>query len=173
MGKLDGVFLYDLDDLRTVAEANMRERRKEAAAAEALVEREAREFLEWQKSLDVVPLLKELRSRAEEIRRTEVDKARRRLGPLTPEQDQALEAATEAIVQKLLHAPTVQLKEMVKNGHPPEQISLFRKLLGLSAFHRRGAEDAEYAENREVWRNGRRVFYCPSSALSAISAPLR
>jgi glutamyl-tRNA reductase len=131
VGKLDGVFLYDLDDLRTVAEANMRERRKEAAAAEALVEREAREFLEWQKSLDVVPLLKELRSRAEEIRRAEVDKARRRLGPLTPAQEQAFEAATEAIVQKLLHAPTVQLKEMVKNGHPPEQIGLFRKLLGL------------------------------------------
>ena len=131
VGKLEGVFLYDLDDLRTVAEANMRERRKEAAAAEALVEREAREFLEWQKSLDVVPLLKELRGRAEQIRRTELDKARRRLGTLTPEQERALEAATEAIVQKLLHAPTVQLKEMVKNGHPPDHISLVRKLLGL------------------------------------------
>jgi glutamyl-tRNA reductase len=131
VGKLDGVFLYDLDDLRTVAEANMRARRKEAAAAEALVEREARDFLEWQKSLDVVPLLKELRRRAEDIRRAELDKARRRLGALTPEQDRALEAATEAIVQKLLHAPTVQLKEMVRNGHPAEQIGLLRKLLGL------------------------------------------
>jgi len=131
VARLDGVFLYDLDDLRTVADANMRERRKEAAGAEALVEREAHDFLEWQKSLEVVPLLKELRQRAEEIRRAEVDKARRRLGPLTAEQEQALQAATEAIVQKLLHAPTVQLKEMVKNGHPPEHVSLIRKLLGL------------------------------------------
>jgi glutamyl-tRNA reductase len=125
------VFLYDLDDLRSVAEANLRERRKEAAAAEALVEREAREFLEWQKSLEVVPLLRELRERAEQIRRSELDKARRRFGTLTPEQEQAIEAATEAIVQKLLHPPTVQLKEMVKNGHSPEQVSLLRKLLGL------------------------------------------
>jgi glutamyl-tRNA reductase len=131
VAKLDGVFLYDLDDLRTVSEANLRERRKEAAAAEAIVEREAREFLEWQKSLEVVPLLKALRQRAEEIRRAELDKARRKLGPLTPEQERALEAATEAIVQKLLHPPTVQLKEMVKNGHPPEQVGLIRKLLGL------------------------------------------
>jgi glutamyl-tRNA reductase len=131
VGKLHGVFLYDLDDLRTVAESNMRERRKEAAAAEALVEKEARDFLEWQKSLDVVPLLKELRQRAEDIRKAEVEKARRRLGPLSPEQERALDAATEAIVQKLLHAPTVQLKEMVRNGHPPEQIGLLRKLLGL------------------------------------------
>ena len=131
VGKLDGVFLYDLDDLRTVADANMRERRKEAAAAEAIVEREAREFLEWQKSLEVVPLLKALRQRAEDIRRAELDRARRKLGALTPEQEQALEAATEAIVQKILHPPTVQLKEMVKNGHPPEQVGLIRKLLGL------------------------------------------
>ena len=49
--KLGGVFLYDLDDLKSVAEANLRERLKEAAAAEALVEREVREFLDWQKSL--------------------------------------------------------------------------------------------------------------------------
>jgi glutamyl-tRNA reductase len=131
-GKLDGVFLYDLDDLRSVAEANLRERRKEAAAAEALVEREAREFLDWQKSLEVVPLLLELRSRAEQIRRTELDKARRRLANLTPEQQQAIESATEAIVQKLLHAPTVQLKEMARNGHSPDQVSLIRKLLGLT-----------------------------------------
>ena len=129
--KLDGVFLYDLDDLRTVAEANMRERRKEAAAAESIVEKEAREFLEWQKSLEIVPLLKALRQRGEDIRRAELDKARHRLGRLSPEQEQALEAATEAIVQKLLHPPTVQLKEMVKNGHPPEQVGLIRKLFGL------------------------------------------
>jgi glutamyl-tRNA reductase len=131
VGRLHGVFLYDLDDLRTVAESNMRERRKEAAAAEAIVEKEAKEFLEWQKSLEVVPLLKALRQRAEEIRRAELDKARHRLGALTPEQERALEAATEAIVQKLLHPPTVQLKEMVKNGHPPEHVGLIRKLLGL------------------------------------------
>jgi glutamyl-tRNA reductase len=131
VAKLDGVFLYDLDDLRTVAEANMRERRKEAAAAEVLVEREAHDFLEWQKSLEVVPLVVELRRRGEDIRRAELQKARRRLGTLTAEQEQALEAATEAIVRKLLHAPTVQLREMAKNGQPPEHVSLIRKILGL------------------------------------------
>jgi len=131
VARLEGVFLYDLDDLRSVAEANLRERRKEATAAEGLVEKEAREFLEWQKSLDVVPLLVELRRRGDLIRRAEIEKARLRLGPLTPEQEQALEAATAAIVNKLLHAPTVHLKEVARNGNPPEHISLIRKLLGL------------------------------------------
>jgi len=129
--RLEGIFLYDLDDLRSVAEANLRERQREAAAAEALVDREVREFLEWQKSLDVVPILIELRERADEIRRREIERARKHLGTLTPEQEAALDAATSAIVNKLLHPPTVHLKEIARNGFAPEQVALIRKLLGL------------------------------------------
>ena len=129
--RLAGIFLYDLDDLRSVAEANLRERQKEAAAAEALVDREVRDFLEWQKSLDVVPILVELRQRADQIRRREIERARKRLGGLTPEQEAALDAATTAIVNKLLHPPTVHLKEIARNGFAAEQVALIRKLLGL------------------------------------------
>lgn len=129
--RLDGVFLYDLDDLKTVAEANLRERLKEAAAAEALVDREVRDFLDWQKSRDVVPLLVALRARAEEIRKGELERARKRLGLLTPEQEQALEAATIAMMNKVLHNPMVYLKEVARNGYSPEQVTLIRKLLGL------------------------------------------
>jgi glutamyl-tRNA reductase len=131
VAKLEGVFLYDLDDLRAVADANLRERRKQAAAAEALVEREAREFLDWEKSLDVVPLLVELRQRADQIRKAELAKVRSRLGDLTPEQEEALDAATTAIVNKLLHPPTVHLKEASRNGQAGDQIGFIRKLLGL------------------------------------------
>ncbi len=129
--KLSGVFLYDLDDLKSVSEANLRERQKEAAAAETLVEREVLDFLEWRRSLEVVPVLVELRRRADEIRRAEVEKARKRLGPMTPEQEEALEALTSAIVNKLLHPPTVHLKEIASNGHVSEHMGLIRKLLGL------------------------------------------
>jgi glutamyl-tRNA reductase len=129
-GKVPGVFLYDLDDVKKVAEANLLERKKEAAAAEAILEEEIREFLEWRRSLEVVPLLVELRRRADEIRRAEVDKARKRLGPLTPEQESALEAATSAIVNKLLHSPTVELKQMAGDGRG-EHVSLVRRLFGL------------------------------------------
>ncbi|MGE5125817.1 MAG: glutamyl-tRNA reductase [Betaproteobacteria bacterium] len=129
-GQAPGVFLYDLDDIKKVAEANLRERRKEAAAAEAILDHEVREFLEWRRSLEVVPLLVELRRRADEIRKGEVERARKRLGPLTPEQENALEAATSAIVNKLLHGPTVHLKQMAGNGHA-EHVGLIRKLFGL------------------------------------------
>jgi glutamyl-tRNA reductase len=129
-GRVPGVFLYDLDDVKTVAEANLRERKREAAAAGEIVEEEVRAFLEWRRSLEVVPLLVDLRKRADEIRRAELEKARRRLGPLTPEQESALDAATAAIVNKLLHGPTVQLKEMAGNSQP-ERVGFIRKLFGL------------------------------------------
>jgi glutamyl-tRNA reductase len=131
IGGLSGVFLYDLDDLKSVAEANIRERMKEAAAAEAIVEQEVREFLAWQKSLDVVPLLVELRRRGDEIRKEEVARARKRLGALSPDQEAALDAATTSIVNKLLHPPTVALKEIAQNGRGLDQVALIRKLLGL------------------------------------------
>ena len=128
---LPGVFLYDLDDLKSVCDANLRERRKQAVAAEAIVEREVREFLGWQRTLDAVPVLVEVRQHAEEIRRAELERARKRLGELSPAQQEALEALTTAIVNKLLHAPTVHLKEAAQNGHGSEHVGLIRKLLGL------------------------------------------
>jgi glutamyl-tRNA reductase len=129
-GKVPGVFLYDLDDVKKVAESNLRERKREAAAAERIIEEEVQAFLEWRRSLDVVPLLVDLRKRADAIRKTEIEKARRRLGPLTPEQEGAIDAVTAAIVNKLLHGPTVQLKEMAGNSQP-EHVGFIRKLFGL------------------------------------------
>jgi glutamyl-tRNA reductase len=123
-----GVFLYDIDDLHKVATANLRERKKESAAAEAIVEHEVREFLEWRRSLEIVPLVVELRRRADEIRKHEIEKARARLGPLTPDQEKALEAATSPIVNKLLHAPTVRLKELAGRA---EHVGLVRRLFDL------------------------------------------
>ena len=129
-GKVAGVFLYDIDDLQKVATANLRERKKESAAAESIIEQEVGEFLEWRRSLEVVPLLVELRKRADEIRRAEIEKARRRLGPLTPEQERALDAATLAIVNKLLHTPTVRLKELAGHGQA-DHVGIVRRLFDL------------------------------------------
>ena len=129
---LAGVFLYDLDDLRTVADANLRERQREAAAATAVVEAEVAAFLAAGRSRRAVPLLVALRERGEGIRRAELKKARRRMGVLTPEQERAIEAATAAIVNKLLHTPTVCLKEMAHSGQSDEQATFVRRVLGLA-----------------------------------------
>ncbi|PYQ51242.1 MAG: hypothetical protein DMF78_13790 [Acidobacteria bacterium] len=129
---LPGVFLYDLDDLRSVSEANRRERQRDAVAAEALVEKDVGCYLDAHRSRRAVPLLVALRERGEEIRRTEIEKARRCLGPLTPDQERALDSATAAIVNKLLHTPTVYLKEMARAGQSDQQATLVRRVLGLA-----------------------------------------
>ena len=92
---------------------------------------EIRDFLAWERSLDAVPLVVELRQRGEEIRKHELDKARARLGPLTPDQEKAIDVLTSAIVNKILHPPTVHLKEIASNGHASEHVGFIRKLLGL------------------------------------------
>jgi glutamyl-tRNA reductase len=128
-----GVFLYDLDDLRGVAASNLRERQREATAAQKVVEEEVLRHLADERARDAAPSVTELRRRAEAIRRAEVEKARRHMGSLTPEQEQALEAVSTAIVNKLLHAPTVCLKDVARQGLSAEQAGLLRLALGLTA----------------------------------------
>ena len=127
---LDGVFLYDLDDLKSVAAANLKERRREVAAVEAIVEEELAEHLAWERSRGVVPLVVEMRRRGDRIRRSEIAKALKRLGPLTAQQAAAVEAATEAILKKLLHAPSVELKRCAREGRTGD-VELACRVLGL------------------------------------------
>ena len=111
IGELDGCHLYDIDDLQSVVDASVATRREEAVRAEVIVAEEGERFLEWWRSLDVVPAIASLRARAESIRRAELERAERRLASLTPSERQAVEALTSQIVAKLLHLPTVRMKE--------------------------------------------------------------
>ena len=108
---LDGCFLYDIDDLERVVEEIVAGRQESAARAEEIVLEEADEFRAWQRSLDVVPAIASLRRRAEEIREQELSRAGARLASLSPREWMAVEAVTAQIVNKLLHVPTVRLKE--------------------------------------------------------------
>jgi glutamyl-tRNA reductase len=108
---LDGCFLYDIDDLERVVEESVLARRDEATRAEAIVGEEADAFRAWRRSLEVVPAIASLRRRAEEIRTTELERALGRLEGLSPRERLAVESLTSQIVNKLLHLPTVRLKE--------------------------------------------------------------
>jgi glutamyl-tRNA reductase len=127
-----GVFLYDLDDLRSVAEANLCARRREASRAEVLVASEAAAFESARRQRGALPLLVELRRRGDAIRRQEVERALRHMGPLSAGQREALEAAAAAIVNKLLHAPTVHLKQLAQDDGEVTQAPLVRALFGLA-----------------------------------------
>ncbi|HEX2506144.1 MAG TPA: glutamyl-tRNA reductase [Gaiellaceae bacterium] len=109
--RLDGCYLYDVDDLERVVAHGDDGRAAETARAEAVVLEEAEAFRAWRLSRDVVPAIASLRALAETIRREELARAEARLGDLSPTERRAIDALTTRIVDKLLHLPTVRLKE--------------------------------------------------------------
>lgn len=107
---LENAYVYDIDDLQNVIEANISERRREALRAERIVEEEAVKFKGWLRQLEVAPTITSLHDKAELIRQQELKKTLAHLKGLSPEQQAAIDVLTHSIVHKLLHDPIICLK---------------------------------------------------------------
>ena len=134
INELDGCFLYDVDDLEAVVTETLSGRRGEAARAEQLVAGEADRFREWQASLDIVPTIASLRALAEEIRDRELLKAG---GRLSERERKHIESVTSQIVAKLLHLPTIRLKEAAAAADGVVYADVVKHLFGLEEEERR------------------------------------
>ena len=128
---LEAVYRYDLDDLKSVVDANIRERLREAQRAEALVEREVAKFRARLGDVEVIPTIVSLRERLEEIRAAEVRRTLARLPDASPETRAALEALSAGIVNKILHAPITKLRESSRAGSHRSWLELVHELFGL------------------------------------------
>ncbi len=113
---LDNVYLYNIDDLTSVAQENLQERASEAQKAEVIVLEEVQSFSGWIASLEQVPTITALRQRFEEIRRGEIEKSLvGGLKGLSEQQKKAVEDMTAAMINKMLHGPTAQLKTLAQS----------------------------------------------------------
>ena len=110
-GQIPGVTILDMDDLRAFADAGMAERKREVELVESMCAEEVNRYLSVRSAREVAPLVARLHDEAEEIRLAEIDRLRARLGDLDERQLEALDALTKGIVAKLLHQPTVRLKD--------------------------------------------------------------
>ena len=128
---LDNAFCYDVDDLRSVVDSNLRERQRAAERAEAVVAREVERFAARLKDLEVVPTIVSLRDKLEAIRRSELDKALARLGGADEETRRVMEAFSQSIVNKILHMPMVKLRDSSRAGHGHSWTELISELFGL------------------------------------------
>ena len=108
---LDNVYLYNIDDLQGIVDANMFERQKEAEKAERIIEEEIEPFFQWLSSLDSVPTIVALREKMEKIKNDEIEKLLNRLPDLDEKQRKAIEYMASSIVNKLIHPPTIALKK--------------------------------------------------------------
>lgn len=119
VNELENVYLYDIDDLHAVVDANIKEREKEAEHAAKIVHSEVSKFKDWMGSLDAVPTIVEIRGQAEHIRKKEVEKAIKKMNSLSQEDIHTLHQMTQTVINKILHKPTVSLKKKAqsKDGH--------------------------------------------------------
>jgi glutamyl-tRNA reductase len=133
VNKLDNAYLYDVDDLQGVVQANLKERQKEAGKAETIVEQEIGQFHQWLGNLEVKPTIIALRQKLEEIRRQELEKTFSNLKDLSTKQRKSIEAMAGAIINKVLHPPTTVLKRTQNDTSGEDYVDAVRTLFDLPA----------------------------------------
>jgi len=131
MNKLDGIFVYDIDDLQQAVTSHIADRKKEAERAEFIINSEVERFQARLQTLDVVPTIVSLHDHLETIRQAEIDRVRGRLGSLSPEQELAIEALTRGIVNKIMHTPVSALKTAAREPEATTVVDLVRRLFNL------------------------------------------
>jgi glutamyl-tRNA reductase len=133
INKIDNFYLYDIDELGTVVQKHMGERRKEAICAEAIVERETEAYLAWLRTLQVAPTIVELRKVLHDLGAEELHRFRGKLGTLTPQQQGMVEQYTTALINKLLHKPIHALKTAAAQKGGDSRVEFLRHMFGLGA----------------------------------------
>ncbi len=129
--KLDGIYLYDVDDLQGVVQANVKERQKEATKAELIINGEVDTFQKWLNSLEVKPTIVALRQQLEQVRHTELEKTLSNMNGLSNKELKSVEAMSHAIINKILHHPTQILKQTNSGDDGSLYIDAVRTLFNL------------------------------------------
>ena len=131
LNDVEGLYVYDIDDLQQVVEANIKERLREAETAKEIIESYVERFIKWLRELEVAPLIAELKQKAEEIRKEELKKRLPKL-KLSPEQEKEIDNITRIIINKLLHQPITNVKKKAVDEEARHNVvQVFREIFGL------------------------------------------
>ncbi|MFQ6044240.1 MAG: glutamyl-tRNA reductase [Candidatus Poribacteria bacterium] len=131
-GQLKQTYIYNIDDLQSIVDENLKERRVEAKKAEAIIEKAVDNFLKWLNSRSAVPVIKALSEKGQKIGDAELEKVLRKLGPLTEREEKLLRSMANSIVNKLLHTPIVQLRKYAQTEQGHLYAEILRNLFDLS-----------------------------------------
>src|SRR5262249_1840654 len=131
VNEIDNAFLYDIDDLQQVIDANLKERMKEASRAEEIIAVEVHAFCLKMQSREAVPTIVQLRDSLEKVRRDEIQRNQRHLKDLSREQQAGVDHITKSIVNKILHTPIEQLKQLSHDPDGPDYIDIVRRIFNI------------------------------------------
>ena len=147
--ELPGVTLYDIDDLQAVVARNLQVRQAEARAADAIVEEEIKRFAGWLGSLEVLPTIAALRAHGEDIVSSVLAENERRFEGMSERDRDRLRALARAVMQRLLHEPTVRMKRGAE-GRTHARMQLVRELFGLEDADEAAPAESEPADVHEL-----------------------
>jgi glutamyl-tRNA reductase len=132
IAELENAFLFDIDDLESIVENNLTERLREAKAAEEIVEAEVHQFIKQLRSLDIGPAVEEVKEMLSQMAASEFKRNRKRLGGLSPDQENAIqEVLLPSLVNKLSHPIILHLRNAARDREPSELIEELRKMLRI------------------------------------------
>ncbi|OEC03494.1 glutamyl-tRNA reductase [Lysinibacillus sphaericus] len=131
VGDLPNVFLYDIDDLQGIVEANLAERERAAAEITQMIDKEVVQFKDWFATLGVVPVISALRKKANQIQQETMVSIENKMPELTDRERKILSKHTKSIINQLLKEPILQAKEMANSPKANEQLRLFQQIFGI------------------------------------------
>lgn len=143
VGELENVFLYDLDDLRSAAAANIERRQEDVPAAERIIREEVEKYWQWLAGLAAVPVVTEFRAQMDRVRAHELAAALRRIEGLSGDQKEAMETFSRSLMNKFLHEPSVRLRAAAANGRGLGVVDAARYLFALERGGDSSAGDGE------------------------------
>ena len=132
VNQLDNVFLYDIDDLQKVVERNVKDRVRIAEHAEEIITEEVERMMARLKAREIAPTIVSLQEQLEQLRTSEIQRMRGKLGNLSPQQEEALEALTRGIINKIAHGPISELRRMAAQPEGHHFASVIRKAFRLN-----------------------------------------
>lgn len=131
LAELDSVFLYDIDDLEGIVEANLQERKKAASLIQLMIEKEIVEFKQWVNMLGVVPVISALREKALAIQAETMISIERKMPNLSDRDKKVLNKHTKSIINQLLKDPILQAKELAGSKDADKSLELFVKIFNI------------------------------------------
>ncbi|MFC0557830.1 glutamyl-tRNA reductase [Halalkalibacter alkalisediminis] len=153
LAEFDDVYLYDIDDLQNIVEANLAERKREAEKIEIMVEAEIDEFKQWLNTLGVVPIITALRTKALAVQAETMVSLERKLPNLTDREKKVLNKHTKSIVNQILRDPVTKVKELAGEPDADATLELFTKIFALEDELAVQEKQVQIEEAEQQWEN--------------------
>ncbi|WP_368503629.1 glutamyl-tRNA reductase [Alkalihalophilus sp. As8PL] len=168
LAELDDVYLYDIDDLQNIVEANLAERKREAEKIELMIELEIDEFKSWLNTLGVVPIITALRTKALAVQAETMESIERKLPNLSEREKKVLRKHTKSIVNQLLRDPVTRVKELAGESSSDEALELFTKIFALEEELETQEREVRVREAEQQWEAQKKEYSAFSNKQDAV-----